>query len=299
MRRRSVTVDILWAGGVTVAAHSRIRDIAGHTADRCRSLWKRAESLLPVRALQRFLAIDGKTRMVIMASQAFTTLVPLLIVIASINAYPGGDDRLATTLIHRFRLQGQAADALHTLFSRPPDAIGGLGILGFVLLLFSLMGLAKALQNTFEAAWGVPTGGLRCTLYRISGTTLFVAEIVAFALLSAALRGTPGAAATTLLVQFVESCITWLFLQYLLLSRKIPWRRLIPGAILAGAGQVIIGAYSAISMPNLIATNSSRYGIIGVSLALITWLLTIAAAIVIAAVAGAELSGQPPLTLNG
>jgi membrane protein len=280
---------------VTVSA----RDIAGRAADWCRSLWKRAEPLLPVRALRRFLAIDGKTRMMIMASQAFTALVPLLIVIASINAYPDGNNRLATDLIHRFRLRGQAADALHTLFSRPPDATGGLGILGFVLLLFSLGGLATALQNTFETAWGVPTGGLRCALYRVWGTALFVAEIVAFALLAAALRGTSGAAVTTLLVQLAESVITWLFLQYLLLSRQIPWRRLIPGAILAGAGQVIISAYSAISMPNLIATNSSRYGLIGVSMALITWLLTITAAIVIAAVAGAELSGQPPLTLNG
>ncbi len=276
-----------------------IRDIAGRATDRCRSLWKRAEPLLPFRVLRRFLVIDGKTRMVIMASQAFTALVPLLIVIASINAYPDGNNRLATDLIHRFRLRGQAADALYTLFSRPPDATGGLGILGFVLLLFSLMGLATALQNTFETAWGVPTGGLRCALYRVSGTALFVAEIVAFALLAAALRGTPGAAATTLLVQLVESVLTWLFLQYLLLSRQIPWRRLVPGAILAGAGQVIISAYSAISMPNLIATNSSRYGLIGVSMALITWLLTITAAIVIAAVAGAELSGQPPLTLKG
>ena len=82
---------------------------------------------------------------------------------------------------------------------------------------------------------------------------------------------------------------------YVLLSRRIPWRRLVPSAVLAGLGQVAIAAYSAVVMPNLIASNSARYGVIGVSLALITWLLVIAGAIVIGAVLGAELVRQPPV----
>lgn len=251
-----------------------------------------------VRVLLRFAAINGKNRMVILASQAFTAVVPLLLVIASLAASPEGNNRLATSLVQRFRLKGQAATALEALFSRPPDAVGGFGLVSIVLLAFSVLSLARTLQDCFEAAWGLPPRGLRGTLYGISGTALFVLEIAAITLTAGLLRGTPGGAVTTWFARAAESVLIWLLLQYVLLSGRIPWRRLVPGALLAGAGQLLISAGSAIYMPNLIASNSARYGLIGVALALITWLLIIAAAIVVGAAAGAELARQPPLTLS-
>lgn len=276
----------------TMTAQRSLRDRTGYLRDRCVSLWARAGMLLPLRALHRFAAINGKNLMIILASQAFTAVVPLLMVIASIAGNPEGNNRLATTLIQRFRLKGQAAVALETLFSRPPDAVGGFSIISIVLLLFSVLSLARTMQRTFEAAWGMPARGLRGTLYGISGAALFILEIAAVTVVASLLRGTPGGAVTTWLARVAESVLIWLLLQYVLLSGRIPWRRLVPGAVLAGAGQVLITAGSAIYMPNLIANNSGRYGVIGVALALITWLLIIAAAIVAGAVAGAELAGQ-------
>jgi uncharacterized BrkB/YihY/UPF0761 family membrane protein len=44
-------------------------------------------------------------------------------------------------------------------------------------------------------------------------------------------------------------------------------------------------------MPRVIATNAARYGAIGVTFALMTWLYLIGLVIVAGAVAGAELSG--------
>lgn len=258
-------------------------------------LWRRAESLLPVRVLRRFAGIDGKNKTIIIASQAFTAVVPLLLVIASAGTTPEQDTRLAENLVRRFRLEGQGATALRTLFSRPPDAAGGLGVLSAVLLLFSLLSLAKSLQKTFEQAWGLRPGGLRRTLYSVSGTALLVIELTALALLTTALRGIPGGTATGWLVRFAESFVAWLLLQYLLLSRRVSWRHLVPGAILGGVLQVVISVYSATYMPGLIAANSSRYGLIGVALALITWLLVIAGAIVAGTATAAELGGRPPL----
>jgi membrane protein len=281
-----------------MTGYRKLRERTDQVRDRCQSVWSRAETLLPFRVLRRFSAINGKNRMIILASQAFTAVVPLLLVIASMAAHPEGNNRLAENLIRRFRLNGEAATAFETLFSRPPDAVGGIGVVSIVLLLFSVLSLARTLQGTFEAAWGIPARGVRGTLYGIWGTVLFILELAAFTLLASLLRGTPGGAATTWVVQVAESVLTWLLLQYVLLSRRVPWRRLVPGALLAGAGQVLISAYSAIYMPNLIATNSARYGIIGVALALISWLLVIAAAIVAGAAAGAELGRQPLLTVS-
>ena len=70
--------------------------------DRCVSLWERAGNLAPLRVLLRFAAINGKNRMVILASQAFTAVVPLLLVIASLAR---GDRR------RRCRRRGAGASA--------------------------------------------------------------------------------------------------------------------------------------------------------------------------------------------
>jgi membrane protein len=282
-----------------MTAHDKLRDLTGHAQDRCLSLWARVGRLLPFRALGRFAAINGNNRMIILASQAFTAVVPLLLVIASIATHAEGNNRLADDLVRRFRLNGQAAVALETLFSRPPDTAGGFGVLSIGLLLFSVLSLAKTLQSTFEAAWSLPVSGLRGIAYGACGTALFVLELAAATLLASLLRSAPGGPATTWLAQLAESALLWLLLQYVLLSRRIPWRRLVPGAVLAGVGQVVISAYSAVVMPGLIASNSARYGVIGVSLALITWLVVIAGAIVIGAVLGAELARQPPITPSG
>ena len=229
-----------------------------------------------------------------MASQAFTALIPLLLVIASIGEQSHEQNRFADSLIHRFRLQGQAATSVHTLFSRAPDAGGGVGVLSAVLLLFSLLTLARILQNTFEAAWSMPLAGLRRTVYSFSGTVTLLAELIVLTLLASLMRGIPGRPVTSLLIRVVGSVLFWMALQYLLLSRRVPWRALIPGAVVAGVGQVVISLLSALYMPHLIATNSARYGAIGVALALVTWLLIIAWAVVVGAVIGAELAGRPP-----
>lgn len=48
-------------------------------------------------------------------------------------------------------------------------------------------------------------------------------------------------------------------------------------------------------MPHLIARDASRYGIIGPTLALVSWLIVIGFYVVAVAVIGAELAGAPTL----
>ena len=67
----------------------------------------------------------------------------------------------------------------------------------------------------------------------------------------------------------------WLQVQYLLLSRRVPRRALVPGSITAAAGQAVVSIYSAIWMPHIVSLNSVRYGVIGVTFALLTWLIVV------------------------
>ena len=76
----------------------------------------------------RFFLIAGRDRVLVLGGQAFTAVIPLAIVVASVAT---DGDALATRLIARFHLTGSAADAVRTLFSRPPEATGTISLLGF------------------------------------------------------------------------------------------------------------------------------------------------------------------------
>jgi membrane protein len=89
--------------------------------------------------------------------------------------------------------------------------------------------------------------------------------------------------------------VLWLQVQYLLLSRRVPRRALVPGSITAAAGQAVVSIYSVTWMPHLVSLNSVRYGVIGVTFALLTWLIVVCAGIVAAAVVSAEWAHRAEL----
>ena len=236
------------------------------------------------RCLTRFHRLDGRDRTLALAGQGFTTLVPLLIVGAAF----ADEDAVARHLIARFRLSGPAAAAVTTLFSRPPGVSGTITLFGVLVLIYSSLSFTRSLQRTWEAAWELPPAGVRGTLHAVTGMALLMAQLIALALLADAFTGWPGAGVVGIGVRLAVATALWLQLQYLLLSRRVSRTELFPGAVVAGLGQVVAGVYSAVWMPRLIATDAARYGIIGVTFALLTWLIVIAFGIVLAAVVSAE-----------
>jgi membrane protein len=246
-----------------------------------------AEQTLPVRCLRRFLAINGTTLALVVAAQAFTAFIPLLIVVASLS--PAGDSAgLAGQLVERFHLTGDAATAVRTLFTRPPESGGSLTAIGVVLLVVSGLNLSRALQRAYEAAWGLPRS-VRGTLNGVVALTILLTQIVLLALLAGLLRGVPAGSVATLIIRSGLTVLVWLVLQHLLLAGRISWSLLLPGAIFAAIGQQVLSLFSAFWMPHQIERNAQRYGVIGVTFALLSWLTAVALLLVGAAVVSAEL----------
>jgi membrane protein len=162
-------------------------------------------------------------------------------------------------------------------------------VVSFVVLLVALFTLTGVLQRTYEAAWDLPKRGLPGTLHGLTGTSLLFAQLIILTLFASTLRGLPVGSVLLGFVRFTVGVPLWLALQYLLLSRRIPARVLLPGAVVASAGQLVLSVYSALWMPGLVATNSERYGLIGVTFALVSWLIVIGLGIVAGAVVSAEI----------
>lgn len=249
---------------------------------------------LVLRSLQRYLAIDGTQRGLVLAGQAFSALIPLLIVLATLLSSNGGA-QLAESLNVRFRLSGNGADAVRTLFSQPPGAAQSVTFGSALLLVISGLSCARTMQRSYEAAWQLPPRGLRGTMGGAGALALLLTQLLLVSLLAGFLRQVPAGSVLEFAVRVVSSSALWLALQHLLLGGRVAWRRLLPGAVAAGAGQQGVAALSTLWIPNVIENNATRYGAIGVSFALLSWLVVISIVLVVAAAVSVELGHGPPL----
>jgi membrane protein len=229
--------------------------------------------------------INGRDRILSLGGQAFTAVIPAIIVVASFSSDP---NVLGDRLISRLGLTGSAADAVQELFAQPPDTAGAVTAFGVLILFFSLLSFIRALQRTYEAAWELPPAGFRGTLHGMSSVALFAVLLAIIALLGTLSRVVPGGSVVILPLKVVASAVVWLQLQRLLLSRRVPRRELRPGAAVAGLAQVVTSVYAATYLPHLVSTDAERYGVIGVTFALLTWLIVVAAGLVAIAVVSAE-----------
>ncbi len=238
-----------------------------------RTFAARLETTFAGRSLRQFVALQGLDRAVVLSAQAFTALIPLLLLVSALAPADRGDV-VATAIIRRFSLTGESSDSVKQLFEHTGD--GSTGVLSVFLLLFSGVSLARRLQRMYLQAWEVDAPpGVGGAVNAAMGLAVLVLGI---GLLYAA-RSLVGSVLVAP-VSVVAAFAVWVCVPWLLLDRRIAWRRLLPGAALTAAGTSIYGVASAIYMPRLFASYSERYGLFGVTLALIGWLLCIALIVV-------------------
>lgn len=234
--------------------------------------------------------IDGRDRVSMLAGQGFLALVPMLVVLASLTG--DGAAEVGDGIVDRLGLTGSAASAVTALFAYPPGATGGVSLLSAGLLLFSLNGFARSVQRTFEGAWGLRRAGVRGTTGRTAGLCVLAGAGLVAGAVGGRLDSRPVVVVAGVLVQAAVILCGWLVASSLLLSGRVPVRSLTPGAALSTVLQLVVGWGTALYVPVVFARDAERYGVVGVALALVTWLVAAASVVVGAAVGGAVL-GAP------
>jgi membrane protein len=252
-----------------------------------------------VRATQRFLAIGGTDRAMSVGAHAFSAIIPLALVLHTLVAGRSGE-QAGQRIIERFELTGAAADATRTLMTATSTQTGHLAtFLGLVILLFSGVALMRALQRAYTAAWDLRPIGITGYLDGSAALAFLLVEIFLITRLAALLDDGLGQGVLSFVLRVVVGTGLWLLLQWLLLSRRIPWRALVPGAVLSALGMAVVSYASQLVMPHVLATDAARYGPIGVTFGLLTWFLVIALVLVVGAVVSAEAGGAPALARHG
>ena len=239
------------------------------------------------RCIRRFVGMSGIDRCLVLSSQAFTALIPLLIVVSTL-APPRRPDVVARTIVRKFGLSGDSANAVDQLFHIPGEATTGVSIASAVLLVYSGVSFTRRLQKMYLAAWRQEKAGVRGGLFAALGLLVLIGEVLILYGITTFVRHLPMDWLLMLPLSAVAGLVPWTSIPYLLLNRQVHWRRLLVAGGLASTAMAVYGTATTLYMPGLMDTYTSDFGLFGVTIAIIGWLLAAAGIIVASAAIGAE-----------
>lgn len=189
----------------------------------------------------------------------------------------------ANDVIDRFDLRGATAQSVREAFTSPETVTDSISAVGLALLIIAALSFSRSMQSLYEHAYGLPSLGMRNTIWDLAWLALLAAyssvRPVASGLFD---RPIPQAA-----VSIALGTAAWTATPYLLLGRRRHWRMLMPGAVLAALGMSALGATSVIWFPRTIESSADQFGVMGVAFALLSWLVAAGFVVVAAATGGA------------
>ncbi|MFJ4202910.1 ribonuclease BN [Streptomyces sviceus] len=224
------------------------------------------------RLLSRLSALNVVEGSVRLAAQAFLTALPLLMTVAAFA--PGWlQDLLADSLRAVLGVRGDTLDELREVFSATGTTRSTTGALGVVVTLVSATAFSRALQAVCERCWHLPRAPVRTAVWR---WLLWLVVWLACLLLQAPLRSGFGlGAGTGLVLSLLSATLLWWWSQHLLLGGRIGWRSLLPGAVLAGAGTVLLSLSARVLLPTAMERSLNEFGPLGPVFTFLSWLIAV------------------------
>ena len=249
--------------------------------------WRPARLAVDVQS--RYRELHGRELALAITLSAFLSLLPLLLVGIAIFGFfsAAASKDLAQEAVKRLGL-AQSSDtarliteAMHTAESSRKAA----SVVGFAGLLWTGLGVVKALQYAWNTAWQVPGRGLRdkaVGLAWLGGAgLLFAASFV----LSAGSQLLPWYLAPVGILAGLGTGVgLWLWTAHTLPNRRVGWRPLVPAAVVGAAGFEILKVLASFVVPRFVASSSDLYGPVGVVFAVLAWLLLFGRLVVYSAV---------------
>ncbi|HSF26984.1 MAG TPA: YhjD/YihY/BrkB family envelope integrity protein [Actinomycetes bacterium] len=253
---------------------------------------RRAQAGLAGRVLGRLIEVRFLERSVILAGQAFSALLPLIIVVNTISPHPGGDTP-AAALARRLGLDADEVSSLQAAAVPPASARASIGVLGVVLAVLTATSFARALQRSYELAWRLPRPGLRAAwrpLALVIGLAVYVELLFLFGRL---VRGVPAGGLLEDLGTFAGAWVLWTAAGWMLLAAQVRPRLVAVGGLLTAIGFALLRRLSVFYLPDMVSSSHQQFGFLGVAFTLFSWLSACAFVIVVATVVGAVLAEDP------
>jgi membrane protein len=154
-----------------------------------------------------------------------------------------------------------------------------------VLVVFSGIAAAAAIQELYERAFDLESRGIKDTPRRLVWLALLlgVAALVSWA--GPSLHAAGGPVLLALVAVAVLTCFWWSTM-WLLLAGRVSTRELFPSALATAICWLAMSVVFNLTMSSTITSNYTKYGDIGVVLALMSYLIAIGVVIILGAILG-------------
>lgn len=234
-------------------------------------------------AWRHYREVDGPLQTALLSLYVLVAVVPALLVLeAFLDPHPNA---LAHSIVHHYRLNAPTATLLNGVLGEGRTHELGSALLAIASALFFGLGFGKVLQLVHVRAWRLAFRP-RASDQVLYGLVLLVLYGMIFVLLLqlSELSGEPLWLGWVLAIGWVfvlTAFFTWA--PWLLGHKLIPWRGLLPAAILTAVGLVLLMLISRYVMQFWVDLYARDYGGFGVILAIYFWLAFGSALIVWAA----------------
>ena len=220
-------------------------------------------------------------RSMTIAAQVFTSVLPILILVASwssVSETVAIEDAVnmpeATRSVLEPALQASGSAAF--------------GIVGALIVLVSATSLSRALTRAFAAVWDLPR-----PKSRLASAWRWLAVLLALCLTVLVAQGLNGFTAQLPPRKVWEWTLTLtcdlaiaVFVPWVLLSGAVRPRHLVPGALLFGLVMLAVRPASGVWLPRALEVSAERYGSIGVAFSYLAWLYVVSFCFLATAVLG-------------
>ena len=227
-------------------------------------------------------------RSMTVAAQFFTSVLPILILLA---AWEASSDRFADAI----DLPEQSRSIIEGAVEGQDAAFG---IVGTLFVLVSATSLSRALTRAFAAIWVLPRPRyrLRSAWRWLSVVLVLALSLVVVQTVSKSLEGVPPRELWPLALSFTSDVLVATFVPWALLSGAVRARLLVPGALLFAILMATVRPATALWLPRALEASADRYGSIGVAFTYLTWLYVASFCFLATAVLGQVIaSDQGPL----
>jgi hypothetical protein len=240
----------------------------------------------PALLVRRFFELNPIERGLALGSKLFTTVVPLSILASALFSTSNG---LADRMIDGFGLTGTGAEGVRTLFEVPSGQVRStINVVGVLVLGYSLLSFARVLQRVYEQAWHLPA--LRSRGLGWGG--LWMVTFAVYFSLSTPLQRvlySHGLRTSATITSLLFGSLLWLATPFILLGRRVPLRVLAPGGVASAILLSLFNLGSRVYLPHSITSQVRRYGLVGVTFTLLTWMFAFSLMLIVAAACGAVL----------
>jgi len=242
--------------------------------------------------VERDSAIGGGLLAGALAYRLFVFLLPTaLLLVSGLGLYADSVDKSPSTVAAEAGLNGLIATEVAS--TAGGHHRGVIFVLTLPAVLYAIVALYRAIAKVHAIAWHDSARGVRITPRGVGVFTFaLVLQFTAVEIVGWIRRGNQFGGLAALLVYLVFVGGAWLAVSRNLPHREARWFELLPGAIVMGAGLLLVNVFNIYVTTRLVENRGNTYGALGIAAALLFSLVLVGRLIVVAAELNAALDDR-------